>query len=191
MVSGALALGASHAFEADHLAAVSAFVSTRPTARRAARFGLGWAAGHAVSLMLFGSVLYGLKLALPEAAVAWFERAAGAGLLVVGIWALAQLRKGAGDVPHRHGKGPVWLGMLHGLAGTAAFVAQAAVAASGSFAHVALFTVVFSAGLLAAMAAYSVALGALLGTVAGRTVAALRGALAMGACLTGVSWMIG
>jgi ABC-type nickel/cobalt efflux system permease component RcnA len=54
---GALGLGIAHAFEPDHMAAVSAFVAGRPTPREAALFGFKWAIGHGLSLFLFGALL--------------------------------------------------------------------------------------------------------------------------------------
>ena len=49
-----LGLGARHALEPDHLAAVSVLAADRPSARRGALIGALWGAGHTVSLLACG-----------------------------------------------------------------------------------------------------------------------------------------
>ena len=45
-----IGLGFLHAFDPDHLAAVSTFVSHKPGRRKSLRFALEWGAGHSLSL---------------------------------------------------------------------------------------------------------------------------------------------
>jgi hypothetical protein len=54
------------------------------------------------------------------------------------------------------------MGMLHGAAGTAAFVGEALVAVSQTYLAVFLYTLFFSIGVLVAMALYAGALGGLI-----------------------------
>jgi len=47
-------LGCLHALEVDHLVAVSTFVSRRPTAAAAVRFGFRWGFGHSLAVLAAG-----------------------------------------------------------------------------------------------------------------------------------------
>ena len=231
---GAIGLGLAHAFEPDHMAAVSTFVAGRPSPREAALFGFKWAIGHSLSLLFFGTVLYLLKLAVHQPALfasGALDRFVGLVLLFLGLWMIVQLRTGvvlpstregwkrllgrrklAGrtledqimeqqtnarrahnadatteemplfGAPDAHAtraaipgqsarivtrlapknNGSLWMGMLHGAAGTGAFVGQAAISLSQSYAVVLLYTVLFSVGVLAAMSFYAGLLGGVL-----------------------------
>ena len=230
---GALGFGFAHAFEPDHMAAVSAFVARRPHPREAALFGIRWALGHSVSLFLLGSVLFLIKRAAQTNQPQLFasgvlERVVGVVLIGLGLWTLFQVVSGraakhhqhghfhdghfhshedshdetkdndqAGAahprVTHRHTSGIASLGMgvLHGAAGTGAFVGQTVVSLSGSFGFVLVYTLFFSVGVLAAMGIYAGALGGLLSGFERRGTAVLNGAriatgiliCAVGVCL--------
>jgi hypothetical protein len=215
----ALGLGAAHALEIDHMSAVSAFVARRPSPREAVLFGVKWATGHGFSLVLLGSVLYLLKMQLSEPVAGNLERLVGVALVGLGLWTLIQLRPGqlhhshdgvskdggadgththADGTVHSHGhsheRGSLWMGMLHGAAGTAAFVGQAAMAAATSYAMVLAYTLAFSVGVLLAMAAYAGILGGVIdwGGRRARSISigaqALTGVLA---CTVGMCWIIG
>lgn len=235
LFGSALGLGAAHAFEPDHMAAVSAFVARRPAPRQAVRFGVQWAVGHGLSLLLLGSVLFALKATVAESLAGSLEKIVGVALFGLGLWTLFQLRPGelhhthahshAGesiaDAPpgsglhthadgttHRHdsthsrahghahsyGHGSLWMGMLHGAAGTAAFVGEALVAVSQSYAVVFLYTLFFSIGVLGAMAIYAGALGGLINWGGRRFRLAALGTQALAgiaACAVGCCWVLG
>jgi ABC-type nickel/cobalt efflux system permease component RcnA len=213
---GAIGLGIAHAFEPDHMAAVSTFVASRPSPREAALFGFKWAVGHGLSLLLFGSLLYLLKMAANQPALfasGVLEKVVGFVLLILGLWMVLQLRAGrltprpleaqmveqqsgalltnnaAAQVesqPHPHSShsshhhhrhnGSLWMGMLHGAAGTGAFIGQAAVTLSQSYMVALVYTLLFSLGVLAAMSFYARLLGGVLTWGEQRSVALLRGA---------------
>lgn len=214
------------------MAAVSAFVARRPAPRQAVRFGVQWAVGHGLSLLLLGSVLFALKATIAESVAGSMEKIVGVALLVLGLWTLFQLRPGewhhthshshatqnsngaapaaaephahADGTTHRHdaaqsrahspGHGSLWMGMLHGAAGTAAFVGEALVAVSQSYAAVFLYTLFFSIGVLGAMAIYAGALGGLIDWGGRRFRLAALGAQALagiGACAVGSCWVLG
>jgi ABC-type nickel/cobalt efflux system permease component RcnA len=153
-------------------------------------FGIQWAIGHGLSLLLLGSILFALKLTIAESLAGSLEQIVGVVLIALGLWTLYQLRPGelhhthshhhhehghARDghqhgehhhgehhhehpTPHvhadgtthshSHGKGSLWMGMLHGAAGTAAFVGEALVAVSQTYLAVFLYTLFFSIGVL-------------------------------------------
>jgi len=153
-------LGFSHAFEVDHLSAVSAFIARKPQWRESVLYGAKWAIGHGLSLLTFGSVLFLLKTVWADVVTVTLERLVGVALLSVGLISLKRfmtnqnVHKGHG---HRHGS--LWMGVLHGMAGTAAFVGQSVVVASHSWVFVVAYTLAFSLGVLCAMALYSVLVG--------------------------------
>jgi ABC-type nickel/cobalt efflux system permease component RcnA len=146
-------LGCLHALEVDHMVAVSTFVSRRPTAAAAVRFGLQWGLGHSLAVLAAGGLLLATGLRWPARFDAYGEGLVGLMLVGLGIWALISARKlhlhpseehgdhahlhlhGSGQ-PHAHPHGPstpadrphdhggiTLVGLLHGLAGTTGVVA--------------------------------------------------------------------
>ena len=84
-----LAHGARHAFEPDHLAAVSTFVSSQGTARRALGSAAAWGLGHGVTLVAVGGALVALRAELPPWASDGFELVVAALLVGLGLRGLA------------------------------------------------------------------------------------------------------
>lgn len=92
---------------------------------------------------------------------------------------------------HSGGLASLGMGVLHGAAGTGAFIGQTVVSLSSSYAFVFLYTLLFSVGVLVAMGVYAGALGGLLTSFERRGALALSGArivtgiltCAIGACL--------
>lgn len=92
------------------------------------------------------------------------------------------------------GNGSLWMGMLHGAAGTGAFVGQAAVSLSQSYAVVLVYTLLFSIGVLIAMSFYAGLLGGVLTWGEGRSATWLRGArwvTSIATCAIGLCLMLG
>ena len=76
------------------------------------------------------------------------------------------------------------MGVLHGAAGTGAFIGQTVVSLSSSYLFVFLYTLLFSFGVLLSMGAYAGALGGLLTTFERRGALALSGARVVTGVLT-------
>jgi hypothetical protein len=205
---GAFGFGALHAFEIDHLAAVSAFVARKPAPGQAVLFGIKWAVGHGLSLLFLGSLLYLLKLSVAVSLAGSLERLVGVALFGLGVWTLLQLRpgqmhhshshthtaEGGRTLTHTHRDGSLLMGMLHGAAGTAAFVGQTLVAFSQSFVSVLAYTTAFSIGVLVAMAVYAGMLGGMLHRGRQRSLIFAKGAQALAgiwACGVGILWVLG
>lgn len=196
ILAGALGLGAFHAFEVDHMTAVSTFVAQKPTPRQALSFGVKWAIGHGVTLLLLGVLLYGLKLTIAAPFAAMLERAVGLAIFALGAWTLYKLRRTSAISGHNHHQGSLWMGMLHGLAGTAAFVAESALILTQnvSLGTVVLFTTCFSIGVLMAMGLYAALLGGMLHFGQHRWHSLARSAqfvTGLVACCVGIYWVVG
>jgi ABC-type nickel/cobalt efflux system permease component RcnA len=236
IIGGALALGATHAFEVDHMTAVTAFVATKPTPRQALRFGIEWAVGHGASLLVLGSILYALKMSFSPSVASGMERAVGVALFALGVWTLFQMRSTslghthshshthdsdtnaqhanaqhleapeaghshtssrlhthADSVTHAHPhRNSLWMGVLHGAAGTAAFVGESLVAVSQSYLKVVAFTLSFSMGVLLAMAVYGLTLGSILSYGERRSLLLIQGVRVLTgvwACGVGIYWV--
>lgn len=202
----ALVAGFAHALEPDHMAAVTTFVSRRPRPLQALGFGVRWGAGHSAALLVVGCILVALDVRLPALLARGLEFGVGAMLLGLGLWLLWNvLHERAhglgGEAPadeahghhHHHGRGSLWVGLAHGLSGTAPLVAALSATAAGSAWQAAGYLALFGVGTTVAMALYAVAAGALFSRAANRGPAlagTLRAMTALGSAAIGVLWMV-
>ena len=140
-------LGLRHAIEADHLAAVSTIVSEKKSIFTASIVGGMWGVGHTISLFAVGLVVIFLKLQISESVEAKLEGAVGIMLVLLGLNALRKLFQSdkihvhahehdgrqhlhihthvdekAERSHHRFSPRSVAIGMVHGLAGSAALM---------------------------------------------------------------------
>lgn len=134
-----LVLGMRHAFDRDHVAAVTHFISLEPDPMKSAWFGFRWAVGHAVAVLLLGSLIILLHLKFDPSFERYAELAVGVTLVALGIWRLALLAQERRHA-HRHGHratehthahshtpgrehvhrfAPTAVGLVHGASGTA------------------------------------------------------------------------
>ena len=144
-------LGLRHALDPDHIVAVSTIVSECKSLRRSSLVGTFWGLGHTFSLLVVGLGVIALKLNLTERVAAWMEFAVAVMLVGLGVKAVATALRGwklhahkhqHGGPPHVHlhvhkpggaenhqhrhilglGTKPFLVGMVHGLAGSAALM---------------------------------------------------------------------
>jgi nickel/cobalt transporter (NicO) family protein len=193
LVTG-LILGSVHAFEADHMAAVSAFAIQRPRPGAALGFGVRWAAGHGGVLVLIGATVILLGVHVPADAGGWLERVVGVVLIGLGVWTVrggrtlqAHTHDHGDGRPHthvhsqllghghRHGHAATAMGALHGLAGTAPALALMPLASLSSPGAAVLYLLLFAAGTAMAMALFALMAGWVAGRAAERSVALARG----------------
>ncbi|MEK6650701.1 MAG: RsmD family RNA methyltransferase, partial [Bacteroidota bacterium] len=138
-------LGCLHAFDADHIAAVSALASRTRRAVAAMRLGITWGLGHSFVLLVVGGTIVMFRLSVPTAAQEWAEILVGVLLIGLGAWTLVLVRRDwhqhvhrhahdgsehlhihaheGGDHhehEHRHRHSMLVIGAAHGLAGTGA-----------------------------------------------------------------------
>ena len=99
--------GLKHATEVDHVVAVSTIVSSNRNLMRSALVGGLWGVGHTASLVLTGTIVLGLRIAIPKGVSNWLEFCVA--LMIIGLGTtslLSALRhRRAGSVhihQHRH-----------------------------------------------------------------------------------------
>lgn len=210
-----LLVGIRHAFEPDHLTAISNLVVEAKDARRGAMLGAIWGLGHTLSLLVVGVVLLLLGVVLPTALAAGFECAVALMLIVLGIRSIVRAARETDTGPvttHRHGVHehehaagtphlhlgrttfawrPLAIGLVHGLAGSGALTALVFAELPGTALRIAYITL-FGAGSIAGMAIASGIAGASLGAVARgprarRTIALVTGVVSIA---VGIAWGI-
>ena len=143
-------LGLRHAMEADHVAAVSTFVSRERTLLRSCLRGTFWGIGHTTALLAAGVAVIAFKIHIPpefervvETVIALVLILLGGHVLLRAVSALSlHSHEHVHDgVPHRHthvhigphgahdhvhlfadARKPLLLGLLHGLGGGGALV---------------------------------------------------------------------
>ena len=122
----AVLLGLRHATDPDHLAAVTALVPREPGSRRAARLGLAWGGGHALTLVAFGLPIVLFHAFLPEPVQQGAETAVGITIVALAVWLLLRWQRGDFHLhahPEAHGaRTPLQaflVGLLHGVGGSA------------------------------------------------------------------------
>lgn len=141
-------LGMEHALDADHVVAVSTIVSHSRSLWRSAVIGVFWGVGHTLTLLVVGLVVILLKVNTPESIALSMEFLVGIVLVGLGVEILRGYRRKrvhahahshggtvhvhfhshalGEDHDHDHDAAPSWkplfVGMIHGLAGSAALM---------------------------------------------------------------------
>lgn len=117
----AAVVGMGHAFEPDHLLAVSTLVTRHDRLRPALRDGLFWGLGHTTMLVLLGSVVIFSRTTFLHSG--YFEVAVGLMLIGLGISRLLDKNSYQSFQPPRQRAGFAYtVGLVHGLAGSGALV---------------------------------------------------------------------
>ncbi|MBA3769298.1 MAG: urease accessory protein UreH [Blastocatellia bacterium] len=174
--------GLRHAVEADHLAAVTAIVSEKQNIWTASIVGGLWGLGHAISLFVVGALVIFMKVQISESTQAKLEAVVGGMLILLGANAIRKIftsekihvhvhdhdgrrhahfhahesEEQSHAAAHHHRSSPrsVLIGMVHGLAGSAALML---LIESSSLAM--LYILIFSAGSIGGMMAMSFLIG--------------------------------
>lgn len=148
VIGAGVFLGLKHAFEADHLAAVMVLATERRSLWGAVGTGALWGIGHTVAVLAAGLWVLALGLRIPDRFAQLLEVLIALVLLSLGVRALRRIARGGvlhmhahrhgprlhlhphlhageaeGDEAFHHGRPevrPFLVGMLHGLAGSAA-----------------------------------------------------------------------
>ncbi len=177
-----LGWGLLHAFNLDHLAAVSAFINRDPSPKRAVYTSLIWGLGHGATILILGVGGAVLGLTLPPTLNRYAELLVGATLVGLGLWLLRDLIKGRGyrdlhrpdnfrqahlhSQNHRHAAGLV--GMAHGLAGTAPLILLMPISMHLSPLLVSGYLLAFGVGAVLAMSGYALVASLVYGRIPAR-----------------------
>ena len=178
-------LGMSHAFEADHLAAVVSLSTRARSTADGIRMGVAWGLGHSITLLLVGALVLSVDAVVPESLASALELGVGVMLVVLGlsVWHRLWSRRvhfhvhehddgtthfhahahdrvrEAEEHDHAHGLPgrAVFVGLIHGTAGSAALVLLALEQAS-SLGSGLLYIAIFGLGSVLGMALLSAAI---------------------------------
>jgi len=210
LVSG-FVLGMLHAFDADHVAAVTAFSGKAADARKAALHGVIWGLGHSAVLMVFGLVVIAFRFVIPPLIESVSEAVVGVMLVGIGSWVLAGLLRRRQIHIHRHEHDGVehihfhshlrqadhhhrhsmfLVGAAHGLAGTASVLVLLPITLSQSLFTSAAYLLIFGIGTMTAMGIFAYLLGSVARlAAAARLLPVLEGAAGIASVGVGVLWI--
>lgn len=135
-------LGIEHATDADHVAAVSTITTECKNLKHSALHGIYWGLGHTFTLLFVGILLLLFKITIPQRLAIFFELIVGLMLVFLGINLFVKIIKNRfhlhlhkhGKIAHlhyhthrsqhshRHSRASFFVGLVHGLAGSAALM---------------------------------------------------------------------
>lgn len=159
-------LAMRHALDADHIAAVSTIVARERSLRTAVPIGMLWGLGHSLSLLLVGGAIVAFKVVIPPRLGSSLELCVGVMLVGLGALSLRHALARRGHVHHRleepasgrrHPLRPLLIGVVHGLAGSAA-VGLLVLGAVQDVAAGLLYLLVFGLGTMVGMVLFTTAL---------------------------------
>jgi high-affinity nickel-transport protein len=131
-------LGMRHATDADHVIAVSTIVTRQRSVRGGVLIGAVWGLGHTLTIIVVGGAIIVFRVVIPPVLGLTMEMTVALMLVGLGVWNLREVRA-PNDHGHREDQTPqAWLdrrlgtlatyqlgrplvvGLVHGLAGSAA-----------------------------------------------------------------------
>jgi hypothetical protein len=154
-------LGVRHAADTDHVVAVTTIAAGHRRVLPAALVGAWWGLGHTLTILGAGGAIVLLNLMVPPRVGLALEFAVGMALLVVGLLNVAAPGAGASskDAVLGPGKRAFALGLVHGLAGSAAVALLVLATVRDAWAGCA-YLLVFGLGTIAGMVLITVAVAA-------------------------------
>lgn len=183
-----LAMGLQHAFESDHIAAISTQITKEKLKEKSSLntlkflitkssiLGALWGAGHTSSLMIVGVVLFYFAISIPESVFSTFEVSVGFMLVFLGSSSILKYSQGHRhphkhsddslhfdfhkheDSEHKHSHTSYLIGLVHGLAGSGMLVIFIA-SSLDSFESVFTFILFFGLGSIISMSIISGMIG--------------------------------
>lgn len=146
----AFGLGMLHALDADHIIAISGLSCQKPDKKASLLFCMRWAIGHGGALLLIGGAVMFFGMAIPDSLSAIAENLVGIVLIIIGLVVLLDIYRQRAHLhfhrhdgsldhahlhshqhstqvhqkdKHQHSHAPVFVGVLHGIAGSAPLLA--------------------------------------------------------------------
>lgn len=142
-------LGVRHAVDPDHVVAVSTIATRTPSLGRAAGIGALWGLGHTLTIIAVGGALVLFRFTISPRVGLALELAVAIMLILLGFQNLANARKE--NPPEPSASRPLLVGMVHGMAGSAAVGLLLLATVSNawlSLAYLALFGIGTVAGMI-------------------------------------------
>ena len=118
----ALMVGFGHAFEADHLLAVSTLISRSKSTRDVAGSGFIWGLGHTSTIFFIGLLFIVFNVQELKSYFDYFEILVGIMLILLGIYRLIKMTNGAPEAHVHHEREAYSIGLIHGLAGSGGLI---------------------------------------------------------------------
>lgn len=151
-------LGIKHATEPDHVIAVSTIASQTKRLSRSTLAGVFWGLGHTAMLLLIGVTVFVFGQNIPEKLALSLEFFVGIMLVYLGLNGFKSGKKlKEGEKQHFHKKSFI-IGVIHGLAGSAAMVLLTATKAQTGM-EAFFFILIFGAGTILGMLLFTTFLG--------------------------------
>ncbi|MCK5635889.1 MAG: sulfite exporter TauE/SafE family protein [Thermoplasmatales archaeon] len=136
------ALGLEHAFEPDHVVAVTSLISKEKNLKKASFLGAVWGLGHTTTLVIAGLIIITLKVTIPENIALSLEFLVGIVIVLLGIYVIWDLIKNKKHIhkhehddnthihfhshkkreSHNHYHKSFAVGLIHGVAGSASLM---------------------------------------------------------------------
>jgi hypothetical protein len=174
-------LGMRHAIDPDHMVAVTAIVTRERTLRAAAPIGILWGLGHTVTVLVVGGAIILLRVVIPPRLGLGFELAVAVMLVAIGAVNVRSALAKRSEPAHGHeptssapahgrlrrSQRALLVGIVHGLAGSAAAALLALGSIRGALSGM-TYLVVFGLGTVAGMFLVTTALAVSVAAAAGR-----------------------
>ncbi|HVY38605.1 MAG TPA: high-affinity nickel-transport family protein [Polyangia bacterium] len=170
-------MGMRHATDPDHVVAMTTIITREPRKRSAIAAGAAWGVGHTATILLFGGAIILCGAAIPPRLGLALEMVVALMLILLGAFNLVR-RAPRGRHPHVHaGAGPgagrglrrgFFVGVVHGLAGSAA-VALLVLSTIQSHGWALVYLAIFGAGTVLGMMTLTAAMTLSLAAVSRRS----------------------
>jgi ABC-type nickel/cobalt efflux system permease component RcnA len=186
----ALVLGIEHAFDPDHVIALTSIVCNIKSVKKSLFLGTIWGLGHSVTVLIAGVLVVALRVAIPPGVTQIFEIVAGLLLIALGLFVVRDLlherhhlssvdeashshsnvdhddhtheNGGHGHVHgHSHEQKSLVSGIVQGLGGSAAIMLVTLSTVTSTLIGL-VFIVVFCAGVIMGMVIFGAVIGGFL-----------------------------
>jgi high-affinity nickel permease len=134
VIATGIIFGIVHAFDVDHIAAMATFSDQQKSEKTILKYAFKWGVGHGGILLALGLALIFVGFTLPQWFVHYAEVMVGVLLIYLGLKLVFLMHnKGLFNrsdslsqqsaIPTKHDHTPLFIGMLHGVAGSAPLLA--------------------------------------------------------------------
>lgn len=206
-----LGLGLLHAFDADHIMAVSTLANDNKKTKAITRYASMWAVGHGSVLLIMGCIAILFGMAFPTVLSKWAELFVGLMLIGLGSYSLWSLHKqrlhikihSHGDIHHahyvvkeskHHDHRPLFVGVAHGAAGSAPALALLPAINQQSAFSTLVYLIIFSLGVLTSMALFGTLLAYVqkgMGRIHTHLLDTFRAGISIATIFLGLYWITG